>query len=719
MAIDAVRMAVPPRGVRVALEFVRRIGEAFLAERERWPLWSPVLFGAGVVLYFGLPAQPPHWVGPSCVALALAGLLWVCRRPEMRPILLCLLLVSGGFMAAGIRTMAVAAPILERAFGPATVSGRVIAVEDLATGPRVLLDRTHLSGIPADETPARVRLRLHRGSEVAIGARIAVLARLDSPPEPSAPGAYDFRMQAWFAGIGGVGFALGKPRALEADASDGLLDKAMTGLTALRRDIGARIRAVLPGDVGAVAVALIVGERSAIGPDTMEAIRLSGLAHLLSISGLHMGLVAGTIFFAIRALLALSETMALRHPIKKYAAIAAMLGASLYLALSGATVPTQRSYMMTMLVLTAVLLDREAISMRLVAWAAMIILCIAPESLLGPSFQMSFAAVVALVALYEGVRLRHLFGIGAGFSWLWRGLLYLAGVGLTTLVAGAATSLYGMHHFGELAHYSVLANLVAVPLCGIWIMPWAVISSVLMPVGLEHLGLVPMGWGVDAVLWVARTVAGWPGASTQMPLMSGWGIVAVTLGGLWLCLWRFRWRYAGLGGIAIGVLSAFAVPRPDLLIAGSGKLIGLRVDGATLAVSTLRSERYAAEMWMREMGLTKIEPWTTASANAACDSMGCVLKHKNRTIAVAFVATALADDCAAADVVISLEPTRHSCPSARLLIDRFDIWRNGAHAIWLDDLSFMTVRQRAGNWPWTRSAQRGRGDGQDAEDDAQ
>ncbi|MGE4219186.1 MAG: ComEC/Rec2 family competence protein [Alphaproteobacteria bacterium] len=720
MAVDAAQMTVPSRRLlRGAGAPVRRFGAALAAERDRWPLWSPVLFGAGIAVYFGLPAQPPHWAAPLCFGIALAAFLLLARRRHAAlSAILAAVLLAGGFLAADIRTAVVTAPILARAVGPATVTGRIVAIEDLTTGPRILLDRVEISGLPAEGTPERVRLRLHRGSEAEIGMRIAVLARLDPPPEPSAPGAYDFRMQAWFAGIGGVGFALGKPRALAADPSGGFRDEAATGLAALRRAIGARIRAVLPGDVGAVAVALIVGERSAIAPATMDAIRISGLAHLLSISGLHMGLVAGTIFFTVRAFLALFEGLALRRPIKKYAAAAAMLGAALYLALSGATVPTQRSFMMTMLVLTAVLLDREAISMRLVAWAAMIVLCLSPESLLGPSFQMSFAAVVALVALYEGVRLRHLFGVGAGLSWWRRGALYLAGVGLTTLVAGAATSLYGLHHFGELAHYSVVANLIAVPLCAVWIMPWAVLGSLLMPLGLEAVGLVPMGWGVDAVLWAARTVAGWPGASTQLPLIPGWGIVAATLGGLWLCLWRRRWRYWGIGGLALGILSLAAVPRPDILIAGSGKLIGLRLDERTLAVSTLRAERYAAEIWMRELGLTDIRAWSSLDPTvAACDSLGCVLQHKGRRIAVAFTPDALADDCSAADAAISTEPVRTPCPSAHLLIDRFDLWRNGAHAVRLDDLSVETVRARAGDWPWTAPAQRGRSeDREDAEE---
>ena len=271
----------------------------------------------------------------------------------------------------------------------------------------------------------------------------------------------------------------------------------------------------------------------------MEAMRASGLAHLLAISGLHIGLVTGVLFFAIRGILAALEPIALRFAIKKWAALGALLGAFAYLLVTGATVPTQRAFLMAAMVLSAIMLDRTAISMRLVAWAALIVLLIAPESLLGASFQMSFAAVIALVAGYEAVRVP--FGRWRAHGGWWRlPLIYLLGVGLTTIIAGSATTPFVIFHFNRFSAFGLAANLLAVPVTALWIMPWATVAYILMPLGLEGVALAPMGWGIEAVIAIAREVAGWPGSVTLVPAMPVSGIALVAAGGLWLCLWRRR-----------------------------------------------------------------------------------------------------------------------------------------------------------------------------------
>ena len=292
---------------------------------------------------------------------------------------------------------------------------------------------------------------------------------------------------------------------------------------------------MLDGDTGAVAAALIMGQRGSISEETLTAMRDAGLAHLLAISGLHMGLVAGLLFFTVRGSLALVAPLTLQRPIKKWAALAALVGVFGYLLLAGAPVPTQRAFVMTGLVLVGVMLDRTAISLRLVAWAAAVVLLLRPESIVGASFQMSFAAVLALVAFYEvaGAKMRVWFG-GAGT--LRRLALYVAGVGFTTLIAGLATLPFAIHQFNRVAVFGMAANLVAVPLTGLWIMPWAVLALVLMPVGLEAAALVPMGWGVDGMLAVAQTVAAWPGAAISVRAMPMAGLAAIVLGAAFGCV---------------------------------------------------------------------------------------------------------------------------------------------------------------------------------------
>ncbi len=317
---------------------------------------------------------------------------------------------------------------------------------------------------------------------------------------------------------------------------------------------------------------------------------------------------------------------------------------------------------MTGLVLTAVMLDRVAISMTLVAWAAVAVLLHSPESLLGPSFQMSFAAVVALIAVYKVVRGR--FGEWRrGARLPRRTLLYLAGVGLTTLVAGLATAPYAAFHFNRFADYGLAANLAAVPVTALWIMPWSVAAYLLMPFGLDGLALAPMGWGIEVVVFVARTVAGWPGAVTLLPPMPLASLVAITLGGLWLCLWRGRWRLAGCAGFVAGALVMTVAPVPDVLIAGDARLFAVRDAAGGLILSSPGARGMTAETWLRlhwrkGQASPHPDPDDRGEGRLRCDSLGCVYRARAQVVAIARDARALAEDCQSAGVVVSLVPMR-------------------------------------------------------------
>ncbi|HSV28902.1 MAG TPA: ComEC/Rec2 family competence protein, partial [Candidatus Omnitrophota bacterium] len=503
---------------------------ALVAERERWPLWLPVLLGAGVAAYFALPSEPPAWGGGIAFLLAAVA-AWALRRtPPAMLALVAMATVALGFASAQGRAARVAAPALERPSGAVMVGGLAEEVEILAGGSqRVTLSESWIDGMAA---PPRIRIRLKPDAPaVAVGNRITVRALLTPPPQPAMPGAFDFARHAWFQGLGAVGHAIGQPEIEPAEAGFGL------GLNAFRQALTARIHEALPGPEGGVAAALITGEQSGIAQPVLDAYRDSGLAHLLSISGLHMTMVAGLVFFVVRGGLALVPSIALRHPIKKWAAVVALVATFLYMLMAGSPVPAQRSFLMTAIVLVAVLLDRQAMSMRLVAWAAVAVLALSPEAVVGPSFQMSFAAVVALIAAYEVVAPRLAAwkadrpGLVAGVA------LYLGGVVFSTLVAGTATAVYGIYHFNRFAVFSVVANMLAVPVTGFLVMPFALVAILLMPLGLEELALVPMGWGVEAVNLVAAEVASWPGAAITLPVLPPWGLAAFTVGGAWLCLW--------------------------------------------------------------------------------------------------------------------------------------------------------------------------------------
>ncbi|MFQ5956110.1 MAG: ComEC/Rec2 family competence protein, partial [Kiloniellales bacterium] len=540
----------------------RWLSAELAAERDRWALWLPVALGCGIAGYFALHAEPPGWLGALAVVGSLGVLALLFRQgsdgrwPGALLVAFALAGASTGFAAAQLRGALVSAPVLTRELRGVEITGLVAEIDPMAGAYRLVLEALEIGRLDEHETPARVRVRVWaRGGVPHVGAGdlITLRAALVPPPGPAIPGGFDFQRRAWFQRIGAVGFAFGRPTVVRpaGQMELGWRRASARRIAGVRRVIFERVTASLEGATGGVAAALMTGERGAIPPETLTAMRDSGLAHLLAISGLHIGLVAGIVFFAIRGGLALWPAVVLRYPVKKWAAAIALIVAFAYLLLAGAPVPTQRAFMMTGLVLLAVMLDRTGISMRLVAWAAVVILVLRPETLLGASFQMSFAAALALVAVYEalGDRLRIRYR-EAGLAE--RAGLYLGGVALTTLIAGLATMPVALFHFSRVAVFGLAANLVAVPLTALWVMPWAVAAFALMPFGFEGLALIPMGWGLDGVIATAHVVASWPGSVELAPAMPLAGYVAIVAGGLWLMLLRRRWRCFGLLPVLAG-----------------------------------------------------------------------------------------------------------------------------------------------------------------------
>lgn len=685
-----------------------RLASELEAERERWPLWLAVGLGLGVAFYFALPIEPPTWAGALLLILGCGSLLLLKSRPLGLLGGLMLLAMAMGFAGAELRARLVAAPVLERPVRMAMVEGEVIEVEPLSAGQRVTLERPRIEreGVPALE---RVRVRLPvRAPTPMPGDRIRLRTTLMPPAEPALPGGFDFARQAWFERLGGVGYAVGRVEIKPPEGEIGWIRKARLWLSSLRQAITARVLQALPGDTGAVAAALMTGGDKAVSKGLLEAYRDSGLAHILSISGLHMSMVAGLIFFVVRGLLALIPRLALYHPIKKWTALIAISATFFYLLISGAFVPTQRSFLMILLVLIGVVLDRQAISMRLVAWAAAAILLVQPESLLGASFQMSFAAVVALIAAYEAGRGR--LGAWRGQGGWWRlVVLYIAGTAFTSLIAGLATAPFSLAHFNRINPFGLVSNLIAVPLTGIWVMPWELIAFLLMPFGLERLALIPMGWGVEAMNGIAKLVASWPGSGLAAPSPPDWGFAALILGGLWLCLWRRPWRLAGLVGIALGLISLSMARPADFLIEGRNDLMAVRAGDGRLMFSHDKGG-LTAEVWQRRNANGQ-EPGRLADrreADFACDRLGCVVEARGKTVLLAFRPDILVEDCGQADLVLAtFLVSGRACKGPRL-IDRRALRRQGAHAIWIDGdgMRIETVAQQRGQRRWVSGAKR-------------
>lgn len=668
-------------------------------------LWAPVFFGIGIATYFTLPAEPDPRATLAVVLLVTIGIavlrLWV--RP-LTALGLCVLLPVAGFGTAQLRTFTIDAPVLMRETGPLFVTAQVQSIEPTEKGARLTLASPLAESSRNLPALALVRVQVRNDiSHVSPGDRVRLRALLRPPPAPSLPGGFDFARKAYFERIGAVGFALGPVMRVERLAASSLSVR----INRLRHYLTERILAGSGAETGPVSAALLTGERRAIPKDILADMRDSGLAHLLAISGLHIGLVAGLIFFVVRLLLACIGPLALRYPIKKIAAGAAIAGAFAYLIVSGATIPTQWAFLMVAIVMAAVMLDRTAISLRLVALAAGIILILSPEALLSASFQMSFAAVIALVAAYEYVaprtaNLRERGGILSS-----RLAMFVAATILTTVVASLATAPFAVYHFNRVALFGLLANMLAVPMMAMWIMPTGVLSMLLMAVGLESWGLMLMGWGLEAVLAAAAFVADLPGAVALVPPMSGLALAGLVLGGLRLCLWRGRVRLLALPVLAVALMSSGFERPPDMLIDREARFFALKTGDGRVYMSPGRAGGFERDMWRRRLAASStlsLPDGVSGNGLLGCDGPACIARFGARTVGVIYDAAATFDCRNVDHVVLLIRVSPIYCRWNRVLISTFHLWRDGAYSVRFADGEpvVQTVREERGDRPWSR-----------------
>jgi competence protein ComEC len=674
------------------------------AQRPRLALWVPVLYALGIGAYFLVPAEPSR----GALALLAAGLAigfaaLVPSGPAARTILLALLLPGLGFGAAALRSQMVAAPILAMET-TANIEGRIIGLDRSASDrPRVLLDRVLIHGTDPSRTPLRVRISVDGSTPDEVlepGLRILGQARLSPPAAPVEPGGFDFRRYAWFERIGAVGYA--RTPMLETEGSDFSGFHQLT--FRLRMAFSAHIQERIPGQSGAFAAAILSGDRSQIDRTVEEALRVSNLYHIVSISGLHMTLLSAAIFALVRYGLALVPWLALNWPLKKVAAWAALIGGGAYLAISGFGVPTQRAYAMTACVLIAVLIDRPALTMRAVALAAMIVLVAAPESLVLAGFQMSFAATIALIATFEALRGRRWWQ-ATQTERRWRYARPVIAAAMTSLAAGAATAPIAAFHFNATYQYGLLANLLATPAMGLVVMPGAVIAVLAMPFGLDWLPFQAVGLGMGYVIAVAEFVAALDGAVYGVRAGPPATLALIGLGGLFIVLWAGRGRWAGLAPIVLGLLLWTGDTRPDLLVADTGRLFGYRTEAGRI-LSSDRGNGFAADSWLGNDG--------DRASQAEAHARGGLQRRRHRIEAeapgfgpVVYVGskdeTGAEADCAAAAVLIAPNWTRP--PQGRcLFIGPERLAREGALAIWLEPegLRVEGARTRNRARPWTR-----------------
>lgn len=660
---------------------VEQTALALARQRGRMLLFVPVLLGIGIGTYFALPREPttPEWAVIAGSAVVLACLSrWI--NADLAPLPMALVLVLLGMLIAGYRAHQVAAPVLNfRFFG--AIEGRIVKIDRSATDAlRLTLDQVVIEGVPAARTPAKVRLSLHGRQDFITpepGMMVMTTGHLGPPPAPSEPGGFDFRRLAWFERLGAVGYTRVPVLALPPTQAT----PRGQSLNRLRMQISTAVQQHIPGDRGGFAAAILTGDRSGIPQDRMEELRRSNLAHLLAISGLHMGLLTGFVFGLLRLLMALVPPFALRAPTRKIAAFGALGAGAFYLALSGGNVATERAFLMVAVMLAAVMLDRRAISLRSVAMAATLILTLRPEALVQAGFQMSFAATVALVAVF-----RYLSDDRAWRARVPRWVLPVISVILCSVVAGIATAPIAAASFNRIAEYGLIANLLTVPLMGLVIMPAAVIAALLAPFGLHGLGLAVMAPAIGWILEVSARVSALDGAVMPIVQPDAWVIPVMTLGALWLVIWQGAARWAGLPVMGLALLGWSMTVRPPLLIAPEGEVVGLmRPDGRTL--SRARAGSFTASGWLQADGDSADQQ--AAHARSGAEDGATVVHLQGGGFDVVHLAgkRALAQldaVCLPGRILVVTEQPDTATRPCEILTPQ-DLRRTGARAYWRED----------------------------------
>ncbi len=571
------------------------VTEVINRQRGHLFAWSPVCVGIGIGTYFALRAEP-GLLHLGVLALSVL-LVWIMRwmaGAAVAPIAIGLTLIATGFCLTLARAHIVAAPTLDFRFYGA-IEGRIVAIDrSQSNKPRLTLDRVVLDGIAQSRTPAYVRVSLH-GEQPFLqphpGQVVMITGHLSPAAGPVEPGGFDFQRKAWFDRLGALGYTRVPALLLEPPTDDGL----WLWIADLRARMTTAIKERMGGREGPFAAAIITGDRSDLDPVALEALRASNLAHLLAISGLHMGLLTGGVYAFIRIAVACVPPIAMRSHPKRFAAIVALGAALFYLGISGASIATQRAFIMAVVMLLAICVERRAISLRSVAIAALVILLWSPEALIGPGFQMSFAATTALVATFAYLRTHR--SERRVPKWL-RGFTSLL---MASGIAGLATAPYGAAHFNQISHYGLLANLASVPVMGTIVMPGAVAAGLLSFIGLEGLGFAVMRAGLAWIIFVAETVTAWDGAVSKVKA-PGWQVLPlITLGALFLCLWQSYMRLAGLAPIMIAGVIWAQTPRPDILVAETGLLFGVMTPEGRV-VNKPKGDGFTARSWLENDG---------------------------------------------------------------------------------------------------------------------
>lgn len=691
---------------------VARGKKALVAEWEmrRFFLWLPVATGAGAVVALTAPTEP---LLPAVLAafVGLAMLAVMLRAHPLGRALTAAAAFVAGLAAADLRVARVAAPVLDRLI-IGEIAGFVEEVDLRSQGARVVVRVREIEGLSPQQTPFRVRLSSRGPPGFAAGDFLVGRARLTPPPRASLPGGYDFARDAFFQRIGAVGAFLGAPEVVAPpDPPDWRL-RYGAAIDRARNALALRAFAAIGGDYGAIAAAMVTGKRELLSDDARQIIARAGIFHVITISGVQMSLVAGLVFAALRRILMLVPHWAQSRPIKKWAAAGAIPAAIAYGQFTGSRVGSERALYMTVILLGAILCGRPAFSMRNLAFAAWIVALVEPEALLGASFQLSFAAVAALVAVFEARAdvLPHHIGRDRGRRQtasgarkiLEHGRRHLFGPLTASFCATSATASFMANDFHELSPYVLIGNPLTLAIIEIFAVPAALAAALLAPLGLDGWIWTYLGAGVKLIMAIAGVIAMAPGAKIALPQFAPFAIAALSLGVLSALIWRgLMMKLTALPFLALGFLGAANGEKFDLVIAPGGEIAALRDASGELALLGKRRDAFAMDSFLRADG----DPRLVADMAAAgrCDRFGCAARLSDgRAVALTLDPEAFAEDCARADILATPLYAPKSC-GAKWIFDRASLRETGAVALRLSGDQIFVRRARAAgeDRPWS------------------
>lgn len=628
--------------------FFYHLREQFMSNQSRWWLWYPVFFATGIGLYFSLPQEPSKWLTLGVIESLIILAIFFRHHIRVLYFLFILGLISLGFACIQLRTIYFSTKQAPVPSEKMYLQARIKYLDYNSKGnTRLTIDK--LYDFDGNFVPGTFRISLRgKNHNLSIGQCVEMVAKLLPNPKASLPGGYQFDRKSFFLGLSGSGYAESRVLPIPCPNEPTWQEKLNFWKEKQRTAIINHIKSILPPNEAAITSAIIAGEQGGINQNLINSYRDSGLAHFLSISGLHMSMITGLMFFLVRFLIALFPPLALRWNSKKIAAIFALVISFVYLQISGSAIPAQRAFIMTFIVLLGVLLDRRAISMNTIALAAILVLLFSPEALIGASFQMSFAAVIALIAFYEknAVSLQRFFDTSANQNIILRTikiiLVYIAGILVSDLVASLATLPFSIYHFNQISAYTTLANLLAGPIIGILIMPFTLLSLLLMPFGLDYYAIKVVGFGIAVVNDITVYVSSLPSAAYRVLSMPFWGFIFIIFGGLWLCIWQGKIRRWGLLMILIGLLSMINIRKPDILINAEGDMIAVLDNSENMIILPHRGDSFTKKIWLDKTASTEInkkqkkilkdiiqgKKTDKTWINLECDKNNCYYKQK-------------------------------------------------------------------------------------------